>query len=387
MHTQPTLSTLSLSGRKEQRILAAILIAGAVIRIIAVFFLPLPHMHRDSFEYYRQAEIMLEGRYLNYFPNGYPFIVLIAKTLSADHSQTLLLWLNIVMSTLCIWFTYDIGKKIFRNSAIALTAALLMAIFPPLLNYVRWIMSETPTIFFLLGAYFFYYRKQYWLSGLFFGLATVVRTNLGPVFVLLVIVELIWLKKLNYRLLLAAFLPIIMVGSYCYWKTGKFSIQGNARINIMYSVTASGNHIDWFIGEEHPEIDTEDKAEKMYLDHMKKEPGEFVRQRVANAWELWGFWASDAEGYRSPASRLLLGACNFFLIVFGLFGWWKNKKDFNISILIIPFLVVTAICVILVTIPRYGYPAHPFLILTGTWTIFWLAGRFGKRKGRAVDPA
>ena len=123
----------------------------------------------------------------------------------------------------------------------------------------------------------------------------------------------------------------------------------------------------------------------MYLDHMKKEPGEFVRQRLANAWELWGFWASDAEGYRSPASRLLLGACNFFLIVFGLFGWWKNKKDFNISILIIPFIVVTAVCVILVTIPRYGYPAHPFLILTGAWTLVYLFTR--KKRSGGVAPA
>jgi hypothetical protein len=371
------------SGKNQQRMLAAILMAGVLLRVVITFFLPFLHMHRDSYEYYRQAEIMLMGRYLNYFPNGYPFIVLIAKTVTADHSQTLLLWLNIVMSTLNIWFVYDIGKRIFHSSAVALLAAFLIAIFPPLLNYVRWIMSETPTIFFLLGAYFFYYRRQFWLSGLFFGLATVVRTNIAPVFLLLVLVELLFLKKINYRLLLAAFLPIILVGSYCYLKTGKFSIQGNARINIMYSVTASGNHIDWFIGEKHPEIDTEDKATKMYLDHMKKEPGQFIRQRLANAWELWGFFASDADGFRSPAVRILLGGCNFFLIVFGLFGWWKNRKDFMISILVLPFVVVTAVCVILVTIPRYGYPAHPFLILLGAWTVVWLL----KKKSGRVDPA
>jgi hypothetical protein len=173
-----------------------------------------------------------------------------------------------------------------------------MAIFPPLINYVRWIMTETPTTFFLVGAYFFYYRKQFWLCGLMFGLAAVTRANIGPVFILLFLWELIGLKKMNYRLLVGALVPILIVSCYCYDQTGKFAIAGNARVNILYAVTASG-----------------------------------------------------------------------------LFGWWINRKNFMISILILPFLVVTVICVMLITIPRYGYPAEPFLVLTGAWTLVWLMRR------------
>jgi hypothetical protein len=363
------LSSQPLSGKNEQRLLAGVLILGLLIRVIMVFVLHLPHMHKDSYEYYRQAAILQQGSYLNYFPNGYPFIILIARTLSEDHSQTILLWLNIAMSTITIWWAWDIAKRIFHDTWVALTAAFLMAIFPPLVNYVRWLVTETPTIFFLLGAYFFYYRKQYWLSGLMFGLTTVIRGNIGPIFILLLVLEAIFRRTLNYRLLVGAFVPILIVGCYCYEKTGEFAIAGNAQVNILYAVTASGSHIDFEMTHEYPEIDTKEKAEKMYFDHMKKEPVEFIRQRLANAWELWGFYASDSDGNRSPASSILLGACNLFLIVAGLLGWWMNRKDFMVVILILPFLVITAISVMLIAITRMAYPAEPFLILTGSWWV------------------
>ncbi len=371
-------SNVPVTDRRARNLLAGILLLGFLLRIVIVFFVPLLHMHRDTYDYYRQADIILMGRYLNYFPNGYPFIVVIAKTISENHSQLILLWLNIFMSLATVYFVYDIGKRVFGKVSVALGAAFLMAVFPPLLNYVRWIMSETPTIFFLTGAYFFYYRRQNWCSGLFFGLATIVRTNIAPVFVGLLILELIWKRRVNYRLLITALIPIVMVGGYCWLQTGKFSIQGNARINILYSVTASGSNIDFRIGEKYPEIDTEDKAMKMYMDHMKKEPGEYLGQRVANAWELWGFFASDAQGFRSPVTRLLLGACNFFLVVFGLIGWWMLRKQFIAFILILPFAVVSAVGILIVAIPRYAYPAHPFMILLGVWTIWRF---FGKKKG------
>src|SRR5579872_5962320 len=110
----------SADGRKTRNLLAGILILGFLLRVIIVFFVPLIHMHRDSYDYYRQADIILQGRYLNYFPNGFPFIVAIAKTLSESHTQLLLLWLNIGISTLTVYFVYDIGKRVFGKVPVAL---------------------------------------------------------------------------------------------------------------------------------------------------------------------------------------------------------------------------------------------------------------------------
>jgi hypothetical protein len=371
-----------------QKILVGILITGILLRIYICFFSHLPNMHKDSYEYYKQADALLAGGYTNYFPNGYPFLIALAKALSAVHTDSILLWCNILMSSLTIWFVYDIGKRVSGQTSLALVAAGILAVFPSQINYVRWLMTEVPTSFFLLGAFFFYYRRQYAWCGIFFGIAMVVRTNVAPVFFLLLAGHLIftWRKRQSLSdpgnqtpftwkmpiLLLAGFLlPVLLVSYYSYVKTGAFSVSGNNQINILYSVTASGPYIDFHLGEEHPEINTSGKALHMYIDHMVSNPLQFARQKLANLWELWGFYASDANGGRGVGSRILLGAGNLFLVVFGLIGWWFHRKEFSISILLLPFLVVTLLHTFLFAMPRYTYPVEPFMILLATWALVY----------------
>jgi hypothetical protein len=357
-----------------QKILAGILITGILLRIYICFFSHLPNMHKDSYEYYKQADTLLAGGYTNYFPNGYPFLIALAKILSVTHTDGILLWCNILMSSLTIWFVYDIGKRVSGQTSLALVAAGILAVFPSQINYVRWLMTEVPTSFFLLGAFFFYYRRQYAWCGIFFGIAMVVRTNVAPVFFLLLAGHLIFTPftwKIPIGLLTGFFLPVLLVSYYSYVKTGDFSVSGNNQINILYSVTASGPYIDFHLGEEHPEINTSGKALHMYIDHMVSNPLQFARQKLANLWELWGFYASDANGGRGVGSRILLGAGNLFLVVFGLIGWWFHRKEFSISILLLPFLVVTLLHTFLFAMPRYTYPVEPFMILLATWALVY----------------
>ncbi|HEX9512226.1 MAG TPA: hypothetical protein VF939_17160 [Puia sp.] len=361
----------ALMERNEQKILALILVLGLLLRVWISFFSGLPNMHRDSYEYYSQADTLLAGGYTNYFPNGYPLIVALAKSIPRAGTAALLLWLNIILSTLTIYFTYDIAKRILGGITPALLAAFIIAVFPSQINCVRWLTTEVPSAFFLLGAYFFYYRKRYWLSGLFFGLAAVIRTNIAPVFILLLLAELIFLKKINFKVLLGGLLPLLLIASYCYGKTGSFSVSGNTYINILYAVTASGGKVDYHLGDKHPEINTTGKALQMYVDHLKDSPGEFIKQRLANLWELWGC-PSSADGGRGMGSRILLLTGNLFMVILGLTGWWKNRKVFAISILLLPFLVVTPLHTLLIAIPRYAYPVEPFMILLAAWTLtFW----------------
>jgi hypothetical protein len=293
------------------RIFLAILALAVLLRIYICFFSSLPNMHKDSFEYYNQADALLKGGYVNYFPNGYPMLIALVKLLSAEHSIGILLWLNIIMSASTIWFIYFIGIKLSGRASIGLAAAAILAIFPSQINYVRWLTTEVPTHFLLLGAFFFYYRKQFGWSGLFFGLAIIVRTNVAPVFLLLIVVELFFQRRLRFFLLAGTLLPILFVGFYCKIKTGSFSISGNNRDNILYSVTASGSYINYHLGEERPDINTEAKAVHLYFAHLKNEPIQFLKQRLANSWELWGFYASSANGSRTVFSRLVIGAGNF----------------------------------------------------------------------------
>src|SRR5882757_6052945 len=81
-----------------KKILAGILITGTLLRIYICFFTHLPNMHKDSYEYYKQADTLLAGGYTNYFPNGYPFLIALVKALSVAHTDSILLWCNILMS-------------------------------------------------------------------------------------------------------------------------------------------------------------------------------------------------------------------------------------------------------------------------------------------------
>ncbi len=348
-----------------------ILAISILARIYISFFTSLPHMHRDSFEYFSQADTLLAGGYTDYFPNGYPLIIAALKQLTGTHVVTAILLMNIILAALTAWFIHAIAKSVFKNEAVALIAAFTVAIFPSQINLARWLTTEIPITFMLTGAYFFYLKKQFWWSGLLFGIAIIVRTEIMFIFMLLVFFEFIFKKTINWRIVIVAILPALMIGYYCFIKTGKFSISGHARINIMYSITASGTTIDWEYANKHPEITTTGQALELYLKHAKEEPGQFLKERAANLWELWSFFPS-ADGERGIVSRVLIGLGNMFLLFFGFYAWWKNRKNYYAFILILPFVVITPLHTILLAFSRYTFPIEPFMIVLCAWTIWKL---------------
>jgi len=384
IHTGERLSVLlkarSGSAYYPKKILLGIILFGLLTRIYVSFFTSLPNIHTDSYDYFEQANTILKGGYTNFFPNGFPFMVALVKRIAGSSTILVLLWLNIAMSVLNIYFSWDIAGKIFKHEAIALLAAFTMAFFPSQINYVRWLMTEVPCSFLLLGGYFFYYKRRFWLSGLFLGMATLVRTEMFPVFFLLLLLDTICLKRFNWRLVTGTLLPVLLLGSYCYLKTGEFSLAGHGRFNILTSVTASGNHIDFHYADKHPEYNTNAKAAKLYMDTFKHDPVGYIKNRLANLWELWGFYAAPTPSGRTVITRLVIGLGNLFLIVFGLPAWWKNRKDYNVLILIIPFFVVTMVHIVYFAMQRYTYPVEPFMIVLTSCSVYALLKKAGINK-------
>lgn len=358
----------NLSGK----LLGLILFSGFCVRLYICFFASVPVMHRDTIEYFDQADAIIVGGYTNFFPNGFPFIVAFFKTVFGENAVTALLWLSIFFSTLSIYFVFHISRSIFISSSISLIAAFLLAFYPSQINYVRWLTTEIPTTFFLTGAYFFYYRRSLWVSGLFFGIAVVIRTEISSILILLLAGHLLFNRKISINLIIGASIPIILVGYYCYVKTGEFSLAGHGRVNIIISTTASGGFIDWGLVDKYPEVNTNSKAVQMYMNGIKEAPLSYIQRRVANFWELWGFYPSSAEGSRSPATRLTIGMGNFFLLVCGLLGFWRNRKDRNVILLIIPFVTITLLHIAFFAMQRYTIPVEPFLLVLSAWAIYEL---------------
>ncbi len=369
----------ALSLKNENKLLLWIVCIGALIRIYVCFGSTLPHMHRDSWDYFKQADALLAGGYINYFPNGYPAIIAYVKVFAGANTEMAMLWLHIIMAVATMYFVYKISKLVFKNISLALFTILILAIYPTQINLVRWLTSEIPTTFLLTAAYLSFYKNKYWISGILLGAATLVRTEVIFIAALLIVCQLLFSKKINYRLAIAFLIPVILMGMYCKFKTGKFAIAGHSRVNIMYSITAAGADIDWKYIDKHPEITTDKQATDAYISHLKNEPVQFIKERAANLWELWGI-PSSADGTRSNASRWMIAAGNFVLVFFGIAAWWINRKNLFAFVLILPFVIITGLHTMMYSLQRYTFPAEPFMIILAMAILYqWIFVRTPKR--------
>lgn len=357
-----------ISNKKNNcRILWYLLLIAFVARLFICFGVNLSHTIVDSDEYFLQADKLLEGSYINYFPNGYPYIIAVAKLISGSHTVALLLWLHILLGTCSVYFVYSITQRVFSDPILALLAAFLMAVFPTQINYTRWLLTEVPSTFFLLGFYSFYLQKRFFLAGFAGGLAVIMRTELLAIFLLVFTAELLMKKSFRFMLAAGLIVPMLAAGYYAFIKTGSFSLSGHSKANIMYSITSSGGYVDWYFQDKHPEVKTSSQAMELYIEYMKKDPVTYIKNRLANLWELWGFFPSSSDGGRSFISRILIGSINLFLLLFGCCGFFKNYRRFDVLILIFPFLVVTGVHTLLLALPRYTFTAEPFLLILASF--------------------
>jgi hypothetical protein len=366
-----------ISNKKNKyRIFWFLLLIAFVARLFICFGINLSHTIVDSDEYFLQADKLLEGSYINYFPNGYPYIIAVAKLISSNHAAELLLCLNIVLGTCSVYFVYTITQKVFSDPVLALLAACLMAIFPTQINYTRWLLTEVPSTFLLLGFYSFYLQKRFFTAGLAGGLAVIIRTELLAIFLLVFIAELLMKKSFRFMLAAGLLVPMLAAGYYAFVKTGSFSLSGHSKANIMYSITSSGGYVDWYFQDKHPEVKTSGQAMELYIEYLKNDPGTYIKNRFANLWELWGFFPSSSDGGRSFISRILIGGINLFLLLFGCCGFFKNYRRFDVLILIFPFLVVTGVHTLLLALPRYTFTAEPFLLILASFCCLSLLKKF-----------
>ncbi len=356
--------------QKHKLFLISIIIIAFAVRVIFCFFVAKLHIQRDTVDYIQQADILLQGGYKNYFPNGYPLIIAYTKIITGKYFISMLLWLNILLSVVSVYFSFDITKSVTGNTITALIAAALLAVFPTQINYVRWVLSEAPSTFLLLGFFFFYLRKQNWWAGIFIGIATVVRTELLLVLPFVMFIEFVCFRKIRFGLIGGLLIPVLLIGFYCYQKTGIFSLSGHGKVNLLYSITSSGSYVDWMYHTKHPEIKTSGQAMEMYIEYMKENPIQYLKNRAANFWELWGLFPSSSQGNRKLEARLFIGATNFFLLTFGFLGWWKVRRNFFAAILIVPFIIVTVVHTLLLALPRYTYTAEPFMIILGSIILY-----------------
>ncbi len=98
--------------------------------------------------------------------------------------------LGLVFGAGCVYLTYLIGKELF-NKRVAWVSALFLAFTPAFLFFNTKILSDVPSLFFILLSVYLFVNKKYFLTGLFAGAAFL--TRFLELLVLLVIFILFWI--------------------------------------------------------------------------------------------------------------------------------------------------------------------------------------------------
>jgi len=102
--------------------------------------------------------------------------------------------LGLLFGAGCVYLTYLIGKEIF-NKKVALVSALFLAFTPVFLFFNAKMLSDVPSLFFILLSIYFFVNKKYFLTGLFAGTAFLTRFLELILFFAIVILFWIYLRK------------------------------------------------------------------------------------------------------------------------------------------------------------------------------------------------
>ena len=338
----------------SQRLILLLIVISLVVRIFIAFGTGLGCYSVDSVNYINQAKALIAGNYLNYFPNGYPFII--AFTLLIDsfiRSEVFLILLNIALSSASVYLVYIISFSMIGNAGYSLIAAAVAAFYPNQLNYVRFILTEVPAAFFLILTLFLFIKEKNILSGLSLGFAAIIKSSLLPVAFLFSVYLFIKSKYIaGFKFLILSLVPLLIMLIYGYSKTGEWIIGKNFA-NLLYFSS----------GVDSPDNLELQEAVKVYLDSAIKDPGNFLKERIISLWYFWGFLPPEGEGLRNSIFFRLLIGLRFLLVVLASYGFFYYKKNDVAIFLILPLIVLTIIHTLTYSEPRYTFPAEPFLIV------------------------
>ena len=355
--------------------LILLLIGSFLLRIGISFLTGLTWYSADTYEYFRMAEAFPSDDAYVFFPMGFPFLILLIKSIvpSAEIVPLILVGINVLLSTVTVYFGYRIVELYTGSSQWALITGIMLACWPHQLNYVRFILSEIPTTFFLMWAAYALAKQQSWIKvGVLLGLAIAIRSNLFFIVFLgggLLLLTKAW--KPAGQFILGVSIPLVCVCTITFIQTSRFIFADNSLINVPLALQSYGGNIPWEM-DLGPKPENFGQAFRLYLGAFVQDPLDFLWQRLLSLYQLWGGWPMDNEvweaaGVRSTLNKFLIGLRFPLLLAAVVAAVRLFKTPLIIGMILVP-LSITLVHLLLFSEPRHAVPAEPFLILlVGVW--------------------
>lgn len=404
-------------ARSATTALAVITLAGLSLRL----FWAVSHAERsqpDETGYHALAEgLASRGEYGSLAPDGswkptahyppaWPFMVSLSYRLGGTDVRTGRV-LAAALGTLLIIAVFLLAKNIFGEKA-GLIAAALAAVHPILIYWSGVMMTESATALFLCLALWIETRPggistlSGFITGIFWGTASLTRSTLIPVFFLLGLARLFRPGTLKEKTpVLALFLGFALLPFL--WGTrnsgvfGRFGLDFHGGYTLLVgNMFFSENRVDTGLADAalksrpwHKETENMNEAEKdryylrRTLEFVVSNPGKVLRQWVVNAGEFWRLYPRQDHPMPHNKKFLMLVslAAEVPLFALALAGLWLKRKQLSRwLVLLIPFIVLTAAHCVSVSQMRYRLPLTPLMIVFAAAALAGPAGGTAEKK-------
>lgn len=411
--TQKTLMTIL----NHRLFLPICFVLALTIRFTYILFITTIPDVADSKWYYDRAlsiingnGVSTDGKLTAYWPVGYAFFLAgIFKLFGV--SVFLAKVSNILMYLAIMFFSYKIAKISFNSENIARSSILVMAFYPNHIAYSAELMSEILfTFLFLAGIYgligFEKSLKSFAISGLIFGLATLVKSQvlfIPGIFLICIFYPIYKTKKqlffktfFKYSIVCYVGL-LIVVAPWTYRNYVVFNsfilVNSNGGFNLFlghspqvatqFGLPLVPDEILNSYGQQvaQDEIAADTVMREAAIMAIKQNPFASIK-RIPH--KIKDMWLMDVEGGRlneremfniGPATRRffyyfkVFSQAYYLLIMFGFAGFLLSllRKASNITSIqllgIISMLYFTAISLVFHGESRYHFPLMPLVII------------------------
>lgn len=167
----------------------------------------------DENAYYYMGRLVNEGKlpYKDFFLAHPPLHVYLISSVYGvfGFSVIALKFIPLLSTLISAFLIFEISRKKFGNAEAILSFVLFLFSYTIMFNSVFSFGIGLATMFLVIGLYFLFIKEKYFVSGIFFGLASITRLlALVPIFVILAVMLL--LHKKNFLALSSGFLIVFL---------------------------------------------------------------------------------------------------------------------------------------------------------------------------------
>ena len=339
-----------------------ILFLGLLARVYVAFFSDWGWYGHDTEMYLNMAKGIVNGNPISFFPNGFPLFLSGIMFLAEGSATTILVVLNIVMQMLVIIMMERILTVYNVEEKVKLMAVLIIAFYPHVVSNVRFVYTESSSLFLIVLSILLYAFQKYPASGFIGYLSYTFRPSLYLVVVFMIIYDFFWKKKKPALKTAVGFIAGILLFTSLEWAE-VIAPSSNQYYNILVSISGSGYDLDFKLKNF---TDAEIKEPvKTYFNFIAGHPFEYAKQRVYTLWSLWGPFVPPTE--KSGVWGMILHGLRFPFFILAVFCLiFRKKMEYNKDFVILmsfPIISVTLIHFLTFSSQRHQFTAEPFAVI------------------------